>query len=218
MPVIAALVDEQAELEEALSNIGDTYEREQQADRAAKRAFGHWDAALDTQTAGPRWLADPRVAEMVAAALHRRHGQVYNLATFCIMPNHVHIVYTPLEQEDGTYVANTRILQSLKGYTARQANRILQREGPFWQAESYDRVVRDAAELERIVIYVLNNPVKAGLVAEWQHWPWSWCKPAWISPEELSGCQARPTNARRRAECHSATCPSAREVSGLAAA
>ncbi len=79
------------------------------------------------------------------------------------------MIYTPLEQEDGAHIDNARTLQSLKGYTARQANRILQREGAFRQAESYDRVVRDAAELERIVVYVLNNPVKAGLVSEWQH-------------------------------------------------
>jgi putative transposase len=180
-PVIAALLEEQAEHEQGLLPVGDVEEREQQADQAAKRAFGRWDAALDAPTAGPRWLADPRVAEMVAEALHHRHGQVYDLATFCVMPNHVHIVYTPLKREDDTYAANARILQSLKGHTARQANRILHRAGSFWQAESYDRVVRDAAELKRIVAYVLNNPVKAGLVAEWKQWPWSYCKAEWIS-------------------------------------
>lgn len=67
-------------------------------------------------------------------------------------------------------------MQSFKRYTARQANLFLQREGPFWQAESYDHVVRHSAELERVIHYILNNPVKAGLVKQWQDWPWSWRK------------------------------------------
>lgn len=45
-----------------------------------------------------------------------------------------------------------------------------------WQHESFDRVIRDAEELESTIRYVLNNPVKAGLVDEWQDWPFSYCK------------------------------------------
>ena len=89
------------------------------------------------------------------------------------MPNHVHLVCTPLPREDGTYQPLHRVLQSLKRHTARQANRILGRQGPFWQAESYDHVVRDEAELVRIVEYLINNPVKAGLIADGLSWPWT---------------------------------------------
>ena len=70
-----------------------------------------------------------------------------------------------------------KILQSLKAYTARAANKILQRGGAFWLHESYDHVVRDEKELERIIWYVLNNPVKARLVKEWHEWPWLYCRP-----------------------------------------
>ena len=62
-------------------------------------------------------------------------------------------------------------LRSLKGRSAREANLLLGREGAFWQAESYDHVVRNAAEMQRIVAYILENPVKAGLAADWQQWP-----------------------------------------------
>ena len=56
--------------------------------------------------------------------------------------------------------------QGLKGYTAREANRLLGRTGqPFWQGESYDHWVRDETEFIRIIAYIENNPVKAGLVA-----------------------------------------------------
>lgn len=65
-------------------------------------------------------------------------------------------------------------MQSLKGYTAHEANRTLNRKGQFWEAESYDHIVRDEAEFARIINYVVNNPVKAGLVNDWREWKWSW--------------------------------------------
>lgn len=160
--------------ETALSRIEKRAERQRQADLENRRSFGRWDTALDQAQSGHRWLAIPRVAEVVSEALHYRDGQVYDLATFCIMPNHVHLVCTPLPGEDGTYHPLHRILQSLKRHTARQANQILGRQGAFWQAESYDHVVRDERELERIVEYVINNPVKAGLASDGLSWPWTY--------------------------------------------
>jgi REP element-mobilizing transposase RayT len=68
-------------------------------------------------------------------------------------------------------------MKSLKGYTARQANLHLRRTGQFWEEESYDHEVRDGAEFGRIVRYILNNPVKAGLVQHWSEWPWNYVAP-----------------------------------------
>jgi REP element-mobilizing transposase RayT len=65
-------------------------------------------------------------------------------------------------------------MHSLKSFTAQEANKLIGRAGAFWEAESYDHVVRTRVEFHRIVAYVLNNPVKAGLVRRWQDWPWSW--------------------------------------------
>ena len=66
------------------------------------------------------------------------------------------------------------VLQTLKGYTAREANRLLGRTGqPFWQGESYDHSVRDDREFTRIKAYIENNPVKAGLVANAEDYLWS---------------------------------------------
>ena len=70
----------------------------------------------------------------------------------------------------------TVIMQRLKSFTARKANRILGRQGSFWQDESCDHVVRDDGELGRIVEYILQNPVKAGLVSDWQEWQWVYVK------------------------------------------
>ena len=71
-------------------------------------------------------------------------------------------------------IAPSRFLQTLKGYTARQANLLLKRTGqPFWQSESYDHWVRNEEEGRRIKAYIENNPVKAGLVESAEEYRWS---------------------------------------------
>ncbi|MDN3513792.1 MAG: hypothetical protein NG747_05265 [Candidatus Brocadia sp.] len=103
------------------------------------------------------------------------------------MPNHVHLVFTVRHDYISSIRAKARatsttaryrvtdILRLIKGSTAREANKILHRTGTFWQHESYDHVVRDGKELERVVRYVINNPVKAGFVAKAEDWKWSYC-------------------------------------------
>jgi type I restriction enzyme R subunit/putative DNA methylase len=83
------------------------------------------------------------------------------------MSNHVHLLVSPC-------VPPARFLQSIKGYAAREANRLLQRSGePFWQAESYDHWVRNVSEMDRIRTYIENNPVGAGLVGSAGQYRWS---------------------------------------------
>ena len=93
------------------------------------------------------------------------------------MPNHVHFVANlPLHFSTPFHA----LMHHFKGRTAYTANRLLNRRGAFWQSESYDHVVRDSAELSRIVTYVLQNPVKARLVSDWQDWPFSYLSPDFI--------------------------------------
>ena len=67
-------------------------------------------------------------------------------------------------------------MHSLKGATSREANRMLGISGQFWQHESFDHVIRDAAEFNRILQYVVYNPVTAGLVKTAEEWKWAYCK------------------------------------------
>lgn len=138
--------------------------------------YARYDEYLDTAQHGSLYLKNVQVAEIVADAIRFRDAHVYDLIAYCIMFNHVHLVCTPLEKSIGTYFGLTEILHSLKRHTAREANKILQRLGTFWQDESYDHFIRNDAELERIVKYTLHNPVKAGLVKEDIDWPWSYSK------------------------------------------
>lgn len=142
--------------------------------RARRRAFGRFDSLLDAAGSGPTWLRRPDVAGIVMESLRFLDGRVYELDVFCIMSNHVHVVFQPLLDDNGEHFALPRILHSFKRYTARQANRTLGRKGQFWQHESYDHIVRDEKELDRIRRYVLHNPVAAGLVDDPLEWPYSW--------------------------------------------
>jgi putative transposase len=156
-----------------LDSVADPEERRRRVYTELNRLFGKWDAVLDGARTGPSWLGHPGVASLVAKALHDHDGCEYDLLAFCIMPNHVHVVFTPLRRDDGTYHSLSSIMRALKGPTARKANLALGRSGSFWQHENYDHVVRDEAELARITAYVLDNPVKAGLTGSRGEWEWS---------------------------------------------
>ncbi len=171
--VIASLCAEAERARLELERAPDSPERAQRWYLAERRFFGQWDAALD-HGEGPDWLSDPAVAKLVADNMHYFAGKRYELLAYCIMSNHVHVVFTPLLKTAETCFPLAQIMHTMKGYTALQANRLLGRTGAFWQHESYDHYVRDSAELERIIAYVTNNPVKAGLVADWQDWPWTY--------------------------------------------
>jgi REP element-mobilizing transposase RayT len=117
---------------------------------------------------GPLWLRDPKVAACVEAAIIRGEqlGQ-YTLHAYAVMPNHVHVLLQPR-------VSLARITGGIKGVSARDANAALGRAGqPFWQDESYDHWVRNAAEFESIRQYIEYNPVMAGLVESPEDWPCS---------------------------------------------
>jgi len=118
---------------------------------------------------GACWLRDSRIAPLVAGALQHFDGQRYELFAWCVMPNHVHVIFHP--KPDHTL---TDLLHSWKSYTASQANRVLQRKGKFWMDEYYDHLIRDEQEFAHNVKYVLNNPIKAKL----KDWPWVWASPA----------------------------------------
>ncbi len=175
MDVLHALLEEHNRMERELARITDKQERAKRAHLAERKFFGKWDDALDTLSNGPYWLQDDEIAKLVAGSLHHLDNVKYLLDAFCIMPNHVHLVCTPLQEADGIYFSMSKIMHSLKRHTARHANQVLNRVGDFWEHENYDHYARDEAEFQRIVNYVLNNPVKAGFVKAPEEWKWSFC-------------------------------------------
>ena len=131
-------------------------------------AFVAMDTLLDQARSGPVSLKQPEIAELVVGAIEHgeAHLKMYERRAWVVMPNHVHLLITPL-------VEPARITQTLKRFTAREANKLLGFTGPFWQPESYDRLVRDRTEFEKTARYIQMNPVRAGLAAVPSEYPWS---------------------------------------------
>ena len=168
--------------------------------------FRQYEAALHESKTGPFWLRENRVATMLAEGLHFNDRLLYCLDAFCIMPNHLHVVFMPLPTtliEQGTilsqdaegnvgylkpgddgrrqfvrleYFSLARIMHRLKRRIAREGNKLLARTGEFWEHESYDRWIRNDEERKRIIAYVRNNPVTTGLVKDWSEWRWTYVR------------------------------------------
>ena len=126
------------------------------------KAFVALDRLLDAARSGPLYLRRPALAEIVVEAIHHNASVLhhYILHAFAVMPNHVHLLLSPS-------VPLPKLTKPLKGISAKRANEMLALTGcPFWQEESYDHLVRNNREFERIRFYIEHNPVRAGLVME----------------------------------------------------
>jgi REP element-mobilizing transposase RayT len=143
------------------------------ANLTAGQAFVAMDRLLDHAKSGPTFLQQPEVAELVITALHdgERRFERYKLHSFVIMPNHVHLLVTPR-------VESRKWLGPLKGFTGHEAIRMLGlHKVPFWQDESYDHLIRSDEECQRVKRYIEWNPVKAGLAALPEKFPFSSATP-----------------------------------------
>ncbi len=111
-------------------------------------------------------LKHPSMADEMAKKLRESDGTLCRMLAWVVMPNHVHVLFGVTE------VPMARLVKRWKGSTGRAANNMLGRTGPFWQTDYWDTYMRDPEHQERTVRYLRNNPVKAGLVKHWKHWPW----------------------------------------------
>ncbi len=114
---------------------------------------------------GECWLSNDSIAAMVENSLFYYDCMSYRLLTWVIMPNHIHILITPLAGH-----SMSSIMKSLKTWTAKRANEILQRKGQFWMPDYYDRYIRDGRHFDNVIVYIENNPVKAGLCEKPCNW------------------------------------------------
>lgn len=161
-PVLAAWQRERGALL-AEARLGGELTRVQE-DRVRELFSERVEQFLDAGQGGCE-LRRPEIAGLVAETLRHFDGVRHRLAAWCVMPNHVHAVVEPLGEQ-----TLSKILKSWKGFSGKEANRLLGRAGDFWQPESYDHLIRDETDFVHAVRYVSENPVKAGLA----DWPWVW--------------------------------------------
>ncbi|WP_370736715.1 REP-associated tyrosine transposase [Halopseudomonas pelagia] len=141
------------------------------ADQRARSQRENIEYWLD-QGLGCCVLRCSEMAEVLRESLVFHHGRRYELVAWCIMPNHVHVVIEP------TY-SLPRIVQGWKSYSARWAlmhgskSGLTLPYGQFWMRGYWDRYIRDVRHYQAAVLYVHQNPVKAGLCKRAEDWRWS---------------------------------------------
>jgi REP element-mobilizing transposase RayT len=141
-----------------------------------KKLFKKYDELLDSGKYGENYLLNKKVASVIKEAIEKYENKLYQVICYCIMPNHVHIVFTILD--NGKTLSD--IMKLIKGASAISINTLLDRKGNLWQAESFDRLVREEKELYNIIKYVLLNPVNANLVSDWKEWKYTYCHPDYL--------------------------------------
>jgi len=136
-----------------------------------KEIIKAYDSLLDKPTNQIRYLKRPDVMQICKSTIHFYDGELYNIICYCIMPNHIHFVFELLSENKTV----GSIMGSIKKFSGENSNILLKQTGPFWQAESFDRLVRDDVELYFTIKYTLLNPVNAGLVKDWKNWEGTYC-------------------------------------------
>ena len=130
------------------------------------REFAAMDRLLDECRVGPTFLRNPEVAREVLSGLQGDTSQ-WDLHAWVLMPNHVHALLTP-------GIELSHVLNCIKGVSARRANQVMETTGTtFWQRESFDRIIRDKQQFAKVVRYIENNPVRAGLAETAEEFRWS---------------------------------------------
>lgn len=127
-----------------------------------------------TFTTDHRWILPPAARDIVLACCLHENGNKLGLHAAVVMPNHVHLIYSPLRRQDGWSYSLPEIMKAIKGRSARSINVALQRTGPVWQEEFFDHVLRSNDSLVDRVEYVCQNPVRAGIVKAEAEYAWTW--------------------------------------------
>jgi putative transposase len=121
----------------------------------------------------PGWARD-----VVLNAFLFEHDRRFNLRVVVVMPDHAHLILTPLLDSGGQRISRLpEIMSAIKSHSARLINNQLRQTVPIWQEESFDHVLRCSESPDAKVAYILANPVRAGLARVAEEYPWSWRKP-----------------------------------------
>jgi REP-associated tyrosine transposase len=105
--------------------------------------------------------------------LHENNLTVH-MHAFVVMPNHVHLLFTPLIDASGAPYPLAQTMKGIKGSSSHSVNKLLSRRGTLWEPESFDRIIRSDADFEAKMIYIIGNPMAAGLAKGPEDYQWLW--------------------------------------------
>ncbi|MGH9551019.1 MAG: REP-associated tyrosine transposase [Terriglobales bacterium] len=121
-----------------------------------------------------RWLLPTEARDIVLECCLKENGTKFDLHTAVVMPDHAHLLLSPLRNVDGWNFSLPQIMHAIKGVSARKINILLARRGPVWQEEFFDHVLRSNDSLAEKADYICRNPVRAGLVGVESEYRWLW--------------------------------------------
>jgi REP element-mobilizing transposase RayT len=132
-----------------------------QSPALAREVFRHlssrWESAMDA-CHGACVLRRPEFAKIVADSLLHREGVDYDMHDFVVMPNHVHVLAAFIDDD-----LMLKQCESWKRFMAVRMNKLLGRQGRFWQQDAFDHLVRSEAQYEYLRRYIAENPVRTRL-------------------------------------------------------
>ena len=157
--------------------------------RYGKRRLPHFERpwgkyAVTFSTRNHRQLS-PRERDIVLqSVVHGAEDNQYELYVACVMPDHVHLLFEPQVKEQNSsgetnFWSLTEILQGIKSTSAHRINKAAAAQGPVWEKESFDRLIRSERDLQEKFHYIARNPWDAGIVRQNEDYVWLW------TPEDL---------------------------------
>lgn len=112
------------------------------------------DNYLDTSNSGAYFFG--KNIEIMKDIIFEKNNILYEIEICVIMPNHIHLLLKQLSDLKS-------ILKFIKGKSAVEFNKILNKKGKFWHNNYYDRLVRDEKHYAVVYEYIKDNPLKANL-------------------------------------------------------
>ncbi len=164
-----------------------------------RRRLPHWQSGGSTYFVTFR-LAQGRLSEaereVVGAACEHWNGERAVVHQYVVMPDHVHLLLTPLQRAAGVWHSLPELIGGIKKFAAREIQAQRAQSGPLWQDEHFDRLIRDEDEFYEKAHYIWDNPRRAGLVGDQADYRWL------RTPRDNrgigeGGSETRPTRGRR---------------------
>ncbi len=126
-----------------------------------------WFITICCQPHGDNQLAQPEVAAaVIETVVHRQQRGDWWPHVFLLMTDHLHALLSFPPDGPGM----VRIITEWKRWTAR-THRIQ------WQRDFFDHRLRCEESLREKADYIMQNPVRAGMVDQWEDWPYRWSAP-----------------------------------------
>ena len=151
--------------------------------------------AITFATRNHRQLSE-RARDIVLESILRWKDRRYELYAACVMPDHVHLLIEPMieharDSRSPVFFSLSKILHSLKSFTATQINKTERTKDPVWETESFDRLIRSESDLREKYLYITRNPWDTGVAEHGKGYRWVWYHGSYNAEEFAAGCRER---------------------------